>query len=441
MKKQNSLNRRGFIKKAAVGAIGAGVMGSEVLKATEDKTPATASVKIKSYRTLGRTGFKVSDIGIGSSRAFTVPVMNALLDAGVNYIDTAERYGRGASETSVGEAIKGRDRKSLFISTKLHISEKDNRESIIARYQKSLERMQTPYADALMIHGASNLKILKSDAFHQAAKQLKSEKKLRFTGVSNHGSRHANSDAMTMEQILVAAAEDGRFDIMLLIYNFIQKGAGERILAACKKNNIGTTIMKSNPVGRYYGMKAQIEKDKKDGREIDERRAGYFARLQEAADKAQGFIKQHKLQNPEEVREAAFKFVLSNPDAHVLNIAFKSFEEVETLLKLSGMSLTAGDKKKLAAFEAGCSSLYCRHACGICETHCPQQVPVNTVMRYNHYFEVGGSEKYAMEKYAKLEGKKAESCSHCSGHCDAACPYGVPIQGLLTMAHKKLTLA
>ncbi|MCP4148891.1 MAG: twin-arginine translocation signal domain-containing protein [bacterium] len=440
MKKQNAINRRGFIKKAAVGAIGAGVMGSEVLKATEDKAPASAPVKIKSYRTLGRTGFKVSDIGIGCSRVFTVPVINALLDAGVNYIDTAEHYGRGASETSIGEAIKGRDRKSLFITTKMLISEKDTKESIIARYQKSLDRMQTGYADALMIHSAYSLEILKNEAFHQAVKQLKSEKKLRFTGVSNHGPQLVTGNSLTMEQILLAAAEDGRFDIMLLIYNFIQKGPGEKILAACKKNNIGTTIMKSNPVGAYYELKGRMERDKKAGRESNPRREHYFKRLEAVANKAHGFIKQHKLQNPQEIREAAFKFVLGNPDAHVLNIAFKSFEEVETLLKLSGTKLATHDKKKLAAFEAGCSSLYCRHACGICETQCPQQVPVNTVMRYNHYFEVGGSEKYAMEKYAKLKGIKAETCSSCSGHCHTACPYGVPIQGLLTMAHKKLTL-
>jgi predicted aldo/keto reductase-like oxidoreductase len=62
-------------------------------------------------------------------------------------------------------------------------------------------------------------------------------------------------------------------------------------------------------------------------------------------------------------------------------------------------------------------------------------------MRYNHYFEAQGCEKYAMEKYAQLPVKKAETCQTCTGECEAACPYHVPIQALLVMAHQRLTLA
>ena len=47
----------------------------------------------------------------------------------------------------------------------------------------------------------------------------------------------------------------------------------------------------------------------------------------------------------------------------------------------------------------------------------------------------------AMEKYAKLETPKADSCRNCAGLCEQSCPYGVPIQGLLNIAHTQLTLA
>ena len=62
-------------------------------------------------------------------------------------------------------------------------------------------------------------------------------------------------------------------------------------------------------------------------------------------------------------------------------------------------------------------------------------------MRYNHYFESQGREKYAMEKYAALSTPKANLCETCAGHCETACPYDVYIHGLLNHAHQNLTLA
>jgi predicted aldo/keto reductase-like oxidoreductase len=86
-------------------------------------------------------------------------------------------------------------------------------------------------------------------------------------------------------------------------------------------------------------------------------------------------------------------------------------------------------------------SFYCRHACGVCESSCPHNVPINTIMRYNHYFVAQRREKRALEKYARMEAAKADRCARCTGQCQSACPYGVPIQGLLIAAHQTLTLA
>jgi predicted aldo/keto reductase-like oxidoreductase len=65
---------------------------------------------------------------------------------------------------------------------------------------------------------------------------------------------------------------------------------------------------------------------------------------------------------------------------------------------------------------------------------------VNTIMRYNHYFEAQGKEKYAMSRYLAIPGAKADICRDCAGYCEKACPYGVPIQGMLAMAHHQLSL-
>jgi predicted aldo/keto reductase-like oxidoreductase len=182
-----------------------------------------------------------------------------------------------------------------------------------------------------------------------------------------------------------------------------------------------------------------VEKLAKEGKP-----GGFFKtilpRLKEKADKADHFIKKYDLQNNSEIRDAAIRFVLNKPDVHSVCISFNNFDDVASYLKLSGTRLTTTDMAKLDAYREGCGALYCRHACGICEQHCPYGVQVNTIMRFDHYFAAQRKEKYAMLKYAELHRKNATFCQSCEGHCERACPYGVPIQGLLMLAHLRLTL-
>jgi predicted aldo/keto reductase-like oxidoreductase len=438
MKKQKGMDRRNFIKASTIGLAGVStILSAKPVFAEQESEPPFP--KIKEYRTLGRTGFKVSDIGIGTSRVYPIPIMTAVMDAGVNYIDTAEGYGRGAAEKNVGEAIKGQNRKSLFITTKIRMNDVSTKEQVVEKAEKCLQRLQTDYVDCMMIQSPPTVESLKDDNFHAGMDQLKKEGKVRFVGVAHHGSRFQSQEE-SMEKVLIGAVDDGRFDALLLVYNFLQKEAGEQVLEAAAKKHVATTIMKSDPLGRYFQMKERIEQMRKEGEPIDERMQSYMTRMEETAKKAESFLQENNLKNPTEIREAALKFVLDNPKVNTLNLAFSNFDDVHNLLKLSGSGLGKMDKNMLAAFEKMCGQLYCRHACGICEIHCPHKVPVNTIMRYNHYFEAHGSEKYAMEKYAKLETPKADNCRNCTGWCEQSCPHGVPIQGLLNLAHSQLTL-
>jgi len=441
------MNRRRFLKNSAVGmgAVGAGLLeitGGNLLNAQTEKNqqqPETNKpLKIKEYRTLGRTGFKVSDISTGYVK--DPAVLEQLLDAGVNYIDTAESYG---NEPVVGKVVKKRDRKSVFITSKLWIDPKKDvsKEEFLARVHKCLERLQTDYIDCMMVHGPENVKTIKNEAFHAAMQQLKREGRLRFVGISNHGSNWYKDPEESMEKILLAAAADGRFDVMLLAYNFIQEDNGANVLKVCREKNIGTTLMKVNPIGSIPRLKERIEKLKKEGKEVDKSLPAMIARFEAKEKRAQGFIKKYKLDNAKKMREAAIRFVLSNPDTHTVCCAFRSFDHLENYIPLSGTRLSDMEKKQLAAYKEGCGSLYCRHACGLCEPACPYQVPVNAIMRYNHYFEAQGKEKFAMKSYAQLPGAKADLCAACSGFCEGACPYEVPVQGLLNLAHHTLTLA
>jgi predicted aldo/keto reductase-like oxidoreductase len=437
MNENKGVNRRQFIRNSALGLVGAGVASqTELLRAEEKK--AAEPLKIKSYRLLGRTGFKASDISSGGPSK--LPVLNALLDAGVNYIDTAESYSRGNSEVITGQGIKGRDRKKLFINSKLVIKKDETKESIIKRFRKCLERLDTEYLDCMMTHGTPNVTMVKYEPFHAAMKQMKAEGKLRFVGISNHGPRSPESDEEPMDKVLIAAALDGRFDAMLLVYNYAQKEMGERIMKVCKEKNIGVTLMKTNMIGRYLSMKERVEARKKKGEEVRPRMLDYLNRLKEGADKSEGFIKKYGLENAAEMRAACTRFGLAHPAVAALLARCNTFEDAEQFLALSGTTLSGMEEKKLAAFVEGPGRFYCRHACGLCESNCAHGVQVNTIMRYNHYFEAHRLEKDAMQKYAKLEAN-ANHCYNCAGSCEKACPFGIPVQGLLTFAHENLNLA
>jgi predicted aldo/keto reductase-like oxidoreductase len=437
MNKPNGMNRRIFLKNSTIGMVGAGVLGGTPLLKAEETT-VNAPLKIKAYRTLGRTGFKVSDISSGGSP--NPQVLRVLLESGVNYIDTAESYSGGESERTVGTVIKDFDRKSLFITTKLNFRGGSTKENILERTHKCLERMQTDYVDCMMIHSCQTAAEVKSEGFHEAMKQLKSEGKVRFVGISNHGATYGPVDE-PMEKVLLAAVEDGRFDMMLLVYNFIQKEAGERVLAAAAAKNMGCTLMKTKPVDKYFIMKEMVEeRAKKEGKEIFEKTKTMMDAFKERADMASEFMKKNNITDPREIRDAAVRFVLKNPHVSTVCINFRSFEDIDPFLKLSGSPMTAADEKKLSLYLKGCGSFYCRHACGVCESRCPHGVPVNTIMRYNHYFESQGREKDAMQKYAALAAPRADLCETCTGHCEKACPYNVHIHGLLMNAHWNLSL-
>ena len=112
---QKRISRRNFLGRTFTAAAGLGISGKNNLFGNNLPNEPEED-KIKEYRTLGRTGFKCSDISFGSSGVTDPVFMKAVLDSGINYIDTAESYVRGQVERTIGLAMKDRDRKSVFIS-------------------------------------------------------------------------------------------------------------------------------------------------------------------------------------------------------------------------------------------------------------------------------------------------------------------------------------
>ncbi len=434
----NELNRRDFITKSSIGLVGAstGIITSEVQEATfQHEFP-----KIKEYRTLGRTGFKVSDIGCGPAAMNNENLLKAVLETGVNIIETAEFYGNGNNELLVGRAIKDFNRDSLFINTKLIITNEDTKETIVARVRKCLERLNTSYLDGLMLWNPQKTEELKNPAFHEAFQILKAEGRAKYCGVSCHGSEYPSNARDNMEIIVTEAIEDGRYDLALFVYNYVQREMGENILKASARKNVGTILMKTDPFGkRYLDLFTQVRTLNSENKPVPEKLRIRYEAILEKQRLGEEFLKSRNL-NEISKTSASVRFVLDNPAVSSVIISFDNFDDIKEYVSLSGTRLTAGNISDIETLRNFYSHLYCRHACGICQSNCPYNVPVNTIMRYNRYF-TSNRQKEAIQKYHNLTGNKADKCSGCEGYCEAACPYGVSIHALMTLAQNNLDMA
>ncbi|MDQ3879185.1 MAG: aldo/keto reductase family protein [Actinomycetota bacterium] len=117
------------------------------------------------YRRLGNSDLEVSDISLGSWLTYGVGVdtenaqacVDRAFDLGINFIDTANIYGRGRAESFLGDALKGRDRSTYILATKAFwpMTETDkglSREQIHKQIDASLRRLQTDYVDLYQCH-------------------------------------------------------------------------------------------------------------------------------------------------------------------------------------------------------------------------------------------------------------------------------------------------
>jgi len=444
---RRSWTRRRFFGAALAGFPPVGLFGRNKTPAA-DLAPQTPETKIKEYRTLGRTGFKVSDVSFGTGGLNNTNILAAALDRGINYIDTAEHYQNGNAERAIGQVFKTRDRGSVFLTTKLNVTfnKRNSKAEMRDRFMKCLERLGTDYADCLMIHMCT-LAQIKYEPYHELIRELRAEGKVRFSGLSNHGADNSLSGRLEepMEDVVLAAAEDGRFDIVLCVFNFLKTETGERIFQACRSKNMGITLMKMNPalttIEDRETLASYRDRFKAQGKELPEALVKLAKITEDRAAATEVFLKKYGLSGPEQTRAAAIKFCLSRPEVHCVCPSINSFEDLHSYIGLSGTRFTAREANMLADGKDIYGDLVCRIGCGTCESACPRRVPVNSIMRFEYYFRAQRQEKTAMAEYAGLGTNNAAGCAECPGHCEQACPYGVPIQGKLLLAHDRLTLA
>ena len=143
----------------------------------------------------------------------------------MNYIDTAEHYERAIGADHRGGPQNGQPQVPLpDDQLNLTFNKKITKTEIRERFMKCLERMGTDHADCLMIHMCT-LAQVKYEPYHELIGELKAEGKVGFSGLSNHGADLSLSGRLDepCEVVVQAAAEDGRFDVVLCVYNFLKR--------------------------------------------------------------------------------------------------------------------------------------------------------------------------------------------------------------------------
>ncbi|MEO7652321.1 MAG: aldo/keto reductase [Bryobacteraceae bacterium] len=203
------------------------------------------------YRTLGRTGLRVSMMGMGtggldplgqkSSR--TEDEMRRLLhrafDLGINYFDTSPGY--MDSESILGRALQGLPRQELVISTKIALATGDGasvsvmrRDDVAPSVEASLRRLQVETIDVMLIavSGPEHLEVVRDEHLPEL-ERLKQEGKIRYVG----SSEQSRSDGA--HEWLQALLPLDRVDVVMAAHNLINQSAQRHVFPVCREKNLG----------------------------------------------------------------------------------------------------------------------------------------------------------------------------------------------------------
>lgn len=204
------------------------------------------------YRRLGRTDLQVSELSFGAARGASedpkrfIEVVRACIDAGINFIDTAEGYDNGISEEVLGEALQGYD--DVIVETKVLPYENYSvgasytctPQKLIQSVEASLTRLRRDHVDMLLGHGMRTLETFDrfmTDGCYDAMVKLRGQGKVRFIGISEL------SEGDGTHQVLQKAVPTGAFDVVMLTVNFLLQTAVESVIPLCRKHDVGTVVM------------------------------------------------------------------------------------------------------------------------------------------------------------------------------------------------------
>jgi aryl-alcohol dehydrogenase-like predicted oxidoreductase len=197
------------------------------------------------YRSLGSSGLKVSSIGLGTNQfggkadqSTAIEIVQAALDQGVNFIDTADVYQEGRSEEAIGEALLQR-RHQAIVATKVHHpvgsgpnQKGSSRAHIMDGVEASLGRLKTDYIDLYQIHRWDPETPM--DETMRALDDLVRQGKVRYIGASNY-----NSWQVVGSNALAELRGWTKFISIQPHYHMVERGIENELLPACQFYGIG----------------------------------------------------------------------------------------------------------------------------------------------------------------------------------------------------------
>jgi predicted aldo/keto reductase-like oxidoreductase len=247
------MTRRKFLEAAGATILFAGIGLPAWAYRTESGIP---------YRALGRTGEKVSLVGIGGSHIGSqtrdkesIEIIRTALDSGINFLDNSWDYHKGESEIRMGKALQDGYREKAFLMTKI-----DGRtgESAARQLDESLKRLQTDHVDLLQFHEIIRMKdpdrIFAAGGALEAVLAAKKAGKVRFIGFTGH--KDPDIHLKTLE---MASRNGFRFDAVQMPLNLMDAhyhSFEKKVLPVLVKEEIGVLGMK--PMGEGHILDAKL---------------------------------------------------------------------------------------------------------------------------------------------------------------------------------------
>ena len=382
-----SSSRRNFLAAGlALPAVASAARSSDQAQPQTTRLPAPPPAF--RYRTLGKTGLKVSTLGFGCMITSDGSVVERAADLGITYFDTARGYQGGNNERMVGAALK-RKRKELVLSTK---TEGHGKQDSLDQLDTSLKELGTDYVDIWYLHGKTAPSMVTDDLL-EALAVAKKAGKTRFVGVSTHGGQ---------DELMPWLAKNPNIDVILTSYNFTMQPFMHAVIEEAVKAGKGVVAMKVMAGGtrRGRGGNPNAEKLTRPGALV-----------------------------------SALKWVLRNPNVHTTIPSMTDMDQLEDNLKAMSQPFGDADEKILAMHLEQIAPYYCR-MCGECAGQCRQNLPVADVLRFLTYADGYGQFALGREHYLGLHPAHASAkCENCPG-CTVACPYGVRVAERMARAQE-----
>jgi predicted aldo/keto reductase-like oxidoreductase len=214
------------------------------------------------HRTLGRTGEKVSAIGIGGfhlgkpelQESESIRIIRAAIDNGINFLDNCWDYNEGQSEIRMGKALRDGYRQRAFLMTKIDGRDK---KSAAQQIEESLRRLETDRIDLLQFHEIIRMddadRVFAAGGAMEAVLEAKKAGKIRYIGFTGH-----KSPDIHLKMLNTAASHQFHFDTVQMPLNVMDAhydSFEKRVLPVLVKDDIGVLGMK--PMGDPFILESK----------------------------------------------------------------------------------------------------------------------------------------------------------------------------------------